>query len=186
MAFEIWEQNMWAQGKARGLRIAIVTSVCMLAVAAGVSLSARAQNDTTGLTGGDRPDEVIMARQLLMEGMEEEMMVVELSVEGKDIKLPELQTRAYSMNRLLAAFPHLFPPQTKPPTDGSPSLTSASPAIWENFDDFYSKVMAAAMVAFDAGQAADADKFKEQVKLLRAACDSCHAQYMKVEPPSPP
>jgi len=127
-----------------------------------------------------------MARKLLMEGMEEDMMVVELSVEGTGFKLPDLQARDYSMNRLLAAFPHLFPPQTKPPTDASPSSTSASPAIWENFDDFYGKVMAAAMTAFDAGQAADADAFKAQVKLLRAQCDTCHAQYMKVDSPSPP
>src|SRR5436190_19518607 len=103
---------MWANRTARSLRIAIAASVSMLAVAAGVSLSALAQNDTTGLTGGDRPDDVIMARQLLMEGMEEEMMVVELSVEGKEFKLADLQARAYSMQRLLAAFPHLFPPQT--------------------------------------------------------------------------
>ena len=92
---------MWTKKTAGGLRIAIAASVCMLAVAAG--LSARAQNDTTGLTGGDRMDDVIMARQLLMEGMEEDMMVVELSVEGKDFKLPDLQGRAYSMNRLLTA-----------------------------------------------------------------------------------
>src|SRR5262249_16986580 len=144
---------MWAQSAGWSLRIAIMASVCTLAVAAGVSLSAQAQNDTTGLTGGDRADDVIMARQLLMAGLEEDMMVVELSVEGKDFKLPDLQARAYSMTRLLTAFPHLFPPQTKPPTDGSPSSTAASPAVWESFDDFYTKVMAAAMTAFDAGQA---------------------------------
>ena len=60
------------------------------------------------------------------------------------------------------------PPQTKPPTDGSPSSTAASPAIWENFDDFYSKTMAAAMTAFEAGQAADADKFKAQLEAAGA------------------
>jgi len=177
---------MWAKRTAGGLRIGIAASVCLLTVTLAAGLSARAQNDTTGLTGGDRMDDVIMARQLLMEGMEEDMMVVELSVEGKDFKLPDLQGRAYSMNRLLTAFPHLFPPQTKPPTDGSPSPTSASPAVWENFDDFYAKVMAAAMTAFEAGQAEDGNKFKEKVKELRAQCDSCHAQYMKVEAPSPP
>src|SRR5258705_3787281 len=107
---------MWARRTAGGLRIAIAAAVGMLAVAAGVSLSARAQTDTTGLTGGDRADDVIMARQLLMEGMEEDMMVVELSGQGKDFKLPDLQARAYSMNRLLTAFPHQFPPHTKPPT----------------------------------------------------------------------
>ena len=173
---------MWGQSVARILKIGIAAT-WVLAVAAG--LSASAQNDRTGLTGGDRADDVIMARQLLMEGLEEEMMAVELTAD-KDFKLPDMQTRAYNMNRLLTAFPHLFPPQTKPPTDGSSSTTSASPAVWESFDDFYGKVMAAAMTAFEAGQAEDADKFKEKAKLLRAQCDGCHAQYMKVEAPSPP
>jgi cytochrome c556 len=177
---------MGTKKMARGSGLAIAMSACVVAVAAFVSISASAQNDRTGLTGGDRTDDVIMARQLLMEGMEEDMMVVELTVEGKDFKLPDLQARAYNMNRLLTAFPHLFPPQTRPPTDGSPSPTAASPAVWENFDDFYGKVMASAMTAFEAGQAEDADKFKEKVKVLRAQCDTCHAQYMKVEAPSPP
>jgi len=177
---------MRGQNTARGLKRAFVSSICLLALAAGVSHSVHAQNDTTGLTGADHSDDVIMARQFMMEGLEEEMMIVELAVEGKDFKLPDLQNRAFSMHRLLSAFPHLFPPQTKPPTDGSPSTTSASPAVWENFNDFYQKVTAAAMTAFAAGQADDADKFKEQVKLLRAHCDTCHAQYMKVETPTPP
>jgi cytochrome c556 len=43
----------------------------------------------------------------------------------------------------------------------------------------------AATTAYDASQAGTADQFKEQAKKLRVACDGCHAQYMKVEPPSP-
>jgi cytochrome c556 len=186
--------QQWVLGKLRensmairGFNLALAASVCVLAIAAGVSLSASAPNNTTGLTGIDRADDVIMARQMLMEGMEDEMSVVEVAAENdKDLKLPDLQARAYNMQRLLAAFAHLFPPQTRPPTDGSPSTTSASPAVWENFDDFYGRVTDAAMTAFDLGQSDTADKFRAQVKKLRVACDSCHAVYMKVEAPTPP
>jgi len=58
--------------------------------------------------------------------------------------------------------------------------------IWENFDDFYAKVQASAAIAFDAGQAANIDTFREQAKKLRVACDGCHAQYMHVEQPPTP
>ena len=53
-------------------------------------------------------------------------------------------------------------------------------ARYEGFD-------ATARAAFNfICQAGTADQFREQAKKLRDACDGCHAQYMKVEPPSPP
>jgi len=43
------------------------------------------------------------------------------------------------------------------------------------------------MTAYDASQAADLHPaYKEHGAKLRALCDGCHAQYMKVEQPSPP
>jgi cytochrome c556 len=98
--------------------------------------------------------------------------------------LSDLKASAFRINTLLMAFPHLFPPQTKPSAD-RPS-TAADPKIWQNFDDFYAKVQASAAVAFEAGQAGNIDTFREQAKKLRAACDGCHAQYMHVEQPPTP
>ena len=105
----------------------------------------------------------MMARQLLMSGIEDEMMAIELATGGKELQLNDLKSHAYVISTLLTAFPHLFPPQTKPSIslDGSPSTTSATLAIWQDFEDFYGKAQAAASVAYDASQAGSADKFRE-------------------------
>jgi len=151
-------------------------------------VSATGQNREPGLTGADRADDVIMARQLLKDGVEEEMQPIDLAGAGQDTPLEQLKAHANRISTLLTAFPHLFPPQTKPgpSADGSPSLTTATTAVWERFDDFYKMAQLAAMTAYDASQAADLKEFKEHGTKLRALCDGCHAVYMKVEQPSPP
>ena len=164
-----------------------VSAMIALTVMVGVSAKARSENRVPGLTGIDRTDDVIAARQLLMDGIESEMMVIELALEGRAPQLDDLKARADRISTLLTGFPHLFPPQTKPgvAADGSPINTTATLAIWQDFDAFYGIAKDAATTAYDASQAGAADKFKEQAKKLRGACDGCHAKYMKVEPPSP-
>jgi cytochrome c556 len=123
-----------------------------------------------------------------MDGIDAEMMPIDLFGAGTAYPLADLKAHADRISTLLTAFPHLFPPQTRPgpAADGSPSPTTATLAIWEQFDDFYAKAQAAAMLAYDTSQAGDAEQLKEQGKKLRAACDGCHAQYMHVEPPPKP
>ena len=164
-----------------------VVAMMALAVVVAVSVTVRSEDRVPGLTGIDRSDEVIAARQLLMDGVESEMMVIELALEGSAPQLDDLKARADRISTLLTAFPHLFPPQTKPgkAADGSPINTTATPAIWQDFDAFYGIAKDAAMTAYDASQAGTADQFREHAKKLRVGCDGCHAQYMKVEPPSP-
>lgn len=166
---------------------AAVAFVALAEVLTVPSLLRGAEN-VPGLTGIDRADEVIQARQLVMDGIDAEMMPIDLFGAGQNYPLAELTAHADRIGTLLTAFPHLFPPQTKPgkAADGSPSPTTATPAIWEHFDDFYAKVMAAAKLAYDTSQAANADALKAQGTKLRAACDACHAVYMHVDPPSPP
>jgi cytochrome c556 len=181
----VWMMPVMRDGKTA----VVLATLAMTAVAvfggAMLSPSARGQDKVPGLTGIDRSDEVIQARQLLMDGIETEMAGVELGLEAKQIQLEDLKLHADRISTLLAAFPHLFPPQTKPAVgaDGSPSPTTATLAIWQDFDAFYGKAQAAAMTAYDTSQAADLDAFRAQAKKLRVACDSCHAQYMHVEPP---
>jgi cytochrome c556 len=166
----------------------VIAAGMALAVMVALSAKVRSEDRVPGLTGIDRSDDVIAARQLVMDGIESEMMVIELALDGKAPQLEDLKARADRISTLLTTFPHLFPPQTKPgkAADGSPINTTATPAIWQDFDAFYGIAKDAATTAYDASQAGTADKFGEQAKKLRAACDGCHAQYMKVEPPSPP
>ena len=160
-----------------------VAAVAALAIVVAASVGVRCEDRAPGLTGIDRSDDVIQARQLLMDGIESEMTVIE-----KASQLDDLKARADRISTLLTAFPHLFPPQTKPgvSADGSPVNTTATLAIWQDFDAFYGLAKNGAATAYDASQAASADRFKEQAKKLRGACDGCHAKYMHVEPPSPP
>jgi cytochrome c556 len=166
--------------------MAALMAVCA-AIATAAPQTLCAQDKIPGLTGVDHRDDVIMARQTVMDGLEDEMMTIEVAPGGKEIPLSDLKTSAFRINTLLMAFPHLFPPQTKPAAsaDASPN-TAADPKIWQNFDDFYSKVQAAAAIAFDAGQADNIAGFRDQAKKLRVACDGCHAQYMHVEQPPTP
>jgi cytochrome c556 len=182
--------RMMQPGAARLAAAAMSAVAIALAVLAGMPQglsTARGAEAVPGLTGTDRPDEVVQARQLVMDGIDADMMAIDLFGAGKDYPLAELTAHADRISTLLTAFPHLFPPQTKPgpAADGSPSPTTATPAIWEHFDDFYGKTQAAAKIAYDASTATTADKFKEQGATLRAACDGCHAQYMHVEGPHP-
>ena len=160
-------------------------SLGVLAVlCAATFVAARAEQRVPGLTGIDHAADVVQARQLLMSGIEEEMQPIDLVAGGKDFPLDEVKSNAYRINIMLAAFPHLFPPETKPGPDEF--STAAAPEIWQDFEAFYGQVDAAAKVAYDASQATAIGPFRESAKKLRAACDSCHGKYMKVESPPRP
>ena len=168
--------------QARGL-----ASLGALAVlCAATFIGARAEQRVPGLTGIDRASDVVQARQILMSGIDEDMQAVDLAAGGKDLSLDDLKSNAYRINTMLAAFPHLFPPQTKPSTGPDALPTSAASEIWQDFDAFYSLSEAATKVAYEASQATTIDQFRDNAKKLRAACDGCHGKYMKVDPPPPP
>jgi cytochrome c556 len=149
---------------------------------------AHGEDAPAGLTGASRPDDVIMARQLLMDAVEAEMTPIDLALGGRSVPLADLKSHAYMINTLLTAFPHLFPPETKPvpAPDGSPGATAATQAVWDDFEAFYTLSQDAATAAFDASQAGDLAAFSEPAKRLRAGCDSCHATYMRIADPAPP
>jgi cytochrome c556 len=155
-----------------------------VAVAAAAVLPAAGQGQNAGLTGIDKPGDVVQARQLLMDGIDEDMHEIDLAGSGQSFPLEELKAHADRISTLLSAFPHLFPPQTQPSPD-APVPTTASPAVWKEFGDFYSRAATAAKTAFDASQAGTFDQFKPLGAQLRASCDGCHAKYMVVEQPKP-
>ena len=159
-----------------------------LSVMVAAAVKVHSEDRVPGLTGIDRSDDVIAARQLLMDGVESEMMEIELGLERSAPRFDDLKARADRISTLLTAFPHLFPPQTKPgvAADGSPINTTATLAVWQDFDAFYDIAKGAATNAYDASAAGTAQQFREHVEKLRGACDGCHAQYMHVEGPAPP
>lgn len=180
-------------GKTRRVETAkIVTTAAWLAISVAAAVitpgsTARSADTQAGLTGISRPDEVIMARQLVMDSIEAEMMRLEAAVAAaRAPALDGIKDRAYTVYSYFSAVAHLFPPETRPQTaaDGTTNGTSATAAVWDEFDAFYESLQAAAATAFDASQAADMGAFKQQVVKLRDACDSCHAKYMHVAEPN--
>ena len=175
------EESAWL-----GLVAIILVGAAVLLTAPLAPWQARAEERAPGLTGIDRASDVVQARQILMSGIDEDMQPVDLAAGGKDFPFDELKANASRINTMLVAFPHLFPPQTKPSTGPDALPTSAAPEIWQDFDAFYSLSEAAAKVAYEASQAPAIEQFRELAGKLRAACDGCHAKYMKVQSPSPP
>lgn len=149
---------------------------------------ALAQSPVSAPGGATRVADAIQARQLLMDAIEEQMMPLEVVAARKDPPLPELKNRAYLISVLMTAFPHLFFQETRPgegQADPS-SETKALPGVWTSFDAFYDASQMAANIALDASQAANLSHFRNLAQKLRAACDSCHADYMAATDPSKP
>jgi cytochrome c556 len=161
-------------------------SICVvtLFLCAATLIAAHAEQRVPGLTAIDHAADVVQARQLLMTQIDEDMQLVDLAAGGKDFPLDELKSNANRISIMLGAFPHLFPAQTKPGPDTF--STAAAPAIWQDFEAFYGQTDAATKLAYDASQATAIEQFRDSAKKLRAACDGCHAKYMKVDSPTPP
>jgi len=129
------------------------------------------------------PKDTIFARKVLMDSIGRNMDALEANASSTRIDLIEGRDHADNISVMLMAFVHLFPPSTnewKPKVDRDPGTdTFAAPAIWTGFADFYKRARDAADVAFKASRAETEPAFRNQVRQLRLACDSCHAIYMK-------
>jgi cytochrome c556 len=164
-----------------------LASIAIAGIVAGLPLTATGADTDPSLTGVTHTDDVVLARQLLMENNETAMMPIDRAAAGENIDLATLKNSAYSVYTVLSAAPHLFPSSTKPvyDKDGTPTpSTSAAPAIWEDFDAFYARFTDAANLAYDMSQAKDIATFRTQAKQLRADCDGCHAKNMNVFDPT--
>ncbi len=142
---------------------------------------------TTALTQGLPPaKDTIFARKILMGSIDMNMDEIEtMTSPDGTLNLAEGQEHADIVSIMLMAFPHMFPPGTNQwvaNADRDPATdTFASPDVWSNFSDFYQRAQAASKIAFDASRAKRADEFKALVAQLRAACNGCHATYMKTD-----
>ena len=132
------------------------------------------------------PKDTIFARKILMGDIDMNMDHIEtmLAPEGK-LDLAEGQEHAETISTMLMAFPHMFPASTNQWTAGAdrdPATdTFASPEIWKNMGDFYQRATAASKLAYEASRGSRSDSFRPLIMELRAACNSCHATYMKTD-----
>ena len=137
-----------------------------------------------GLTGRDRPEDVIYARRLVMTMIGSRILPLSLMANPgaefhPDVAEEALLTTAF----LFEIFPHLFPPETNtmaPEEEpGNLFVTNARPTVWEDFDTFYDRSKAAGAIAMSGLGLREGDAFIEMVTQLQAACDSCHADYRR-------
>ena len=166
------------------------TYIALIALAAGAFGGwAFAQNAAPtagpGWTGATEPEEVIEARRVLMIELERQMTVVDRFTLGEPADLAALKSAATTMEALLLASLHLFPPTTNlldPNVLESPTI--ALPAIWQDFDSFLSIGEAAEAAAATMAAADGADALRAAGRNLRATCEACHAQFTR--PYTPP
>jgi cytochrome c556 len=139
------------------------------------------------LTGLSRPMEVIHARWELMEHVELLMEPIDATQVEKVKNADQLRTNAEAIAAMLGALPHLFPPTTnlyKP--EGPEYPTLALPAIWKNFNGFYSLAMAASRTADEMAEATTDEALRDAAGKLRASCDACHTLYVRRYVPQKP
>ena len=163
----------------RGLRVRPVTAAVIgMLIAAPFALGQE--------PGGPPAKDTIFARKILMGAIDMNMDAIEtmLAPNGK-LDATEAREHADTASIMLMSFPHLFPPSTnqwQPNADRDPATdTAASPDLWRNFPDFYQRAQTASKLALDATRAKSGNEFKGLIGQLRAACNSCHAAYMKTE-----
>ena len=150
--------------------------------APGASAASRLREP--GWTGVSEPEEIIEARRVLMIETERLMMPIDAFTIGTAADADVLRENARAIEAMLLALPHLFPPTTNrydPTVLESPTV--ALPAIWENFDAFLAQAEAAEMAAAALMTTNDDESLRAAAMRLRAACDACHAAYMKAYAP---
>lgn len=167
------------------LTIANVLLSLLLAACSGGESNTASEPTTTppagaGWTGVTNPAEEIAARNSLMAQMEQLMLPIDLleTQPASDAKL--LQANAAAIAAMLQAVPHLFPPTTNryDPKAETPA-TIALPAIWQDFNSFYSLATAAAKAADAMTSAEGPEALRRSGAALRGACTACHSLYLR-------
>jgi cytochrome c556 len=141
----------------------------------------------TSSTATSRPTDAIAARKALMKEAGLVMIPVDAfaAAEAGDTQPDtDLQRAAQSIERLLLAFPQLFPSTTNLYDEATdPPPTAALPRVWENFAQFDAANEAAIRAAQALAAATGAAEQRAAAAALRASCDGCHAAYVQAYAP---
>ena len=138
-----------------------------------------------GWTGLTEPEEVIEARRVMMIEVERQMLPVDRFAAGEEADPGEIKAAATTMEAMLLALPHLFPPTTdRYDPDSREPETRALPDIWQDFDGFLALNGSAETAVTAIIEAEDTDAMRAAARRLRGACDACHARFARpYEPP---
>jgi cytochrome c556 len=138
-----------------------------------------------GWTGLTEPEEVIEARRVLMIQIEQLMRPIDQYTADGDGDLAALRSAAATIEAMLLAFPHLFPPATNQfDAEVREPPTYTLPALWDDFGRFLTFNEAAEHAAATMAASEDPEAFRAAGRSLRASCDGCHAAFTR--PYTPP
>lgn len=163
---------------------ALLPLIALFATALGGASGARADDpipsNAPGWTGVTNIEDLIFARQALMVEIERLMRPLDSFTAGEPADPEDLRSAALTISQMLLAVPHLFPPTTNlyDETSDTP-ITIALPAIWDSFPTFYALAGAAAESATALSEMQSDDELEAGSLSLRAACDACHALYLR-------
>lgn len=124
--------------------------------------------------------EVIEARRVLMLEAQRQMTTIDNYILGTPTDAAALKSAAQTIEALLLALPHLFPPDTNlfdPATREPPTI--ALPAVWESFAAFGQMGVASETAAAQLRAADGEEPLRDAARALRASCDACHAAFTK-------
>ena len=128
--------------------------------------------------------EIIEARRVLMLRIEELMKPIDALTVEQTGDLLALHSAAASIEAMMLAFPHLFPPVTNLyDANVRESPTTALPAIWDDLPAFRTVAAEAEGAAATIAQTGDMETLRTAGRALRASCDGCHARFMKAYTP---
>jgi cytochrome c556 len=133
-----------------------------------------------GWTGVSKSEDVIAARRALMAELARLMQPIDAFSDGQPGDAATVREAATTIEPLLLATPHLFPPTTNLYDEKAEQpRTLALPPIWQQFDAFYGLAVNASAAAARISALTDAETLRAAGKELRAACDACHAPYLR-------
>jgi cytochrome c556 len=132
------------------------------------------------------PGEIIEARRLLMTEAERLMKPIDSYTLGEPAEPAELRSLATTLEPMLLALPHLFPPSTNlfdPAVIDPPTI--ALPAIWQRFPAFRAMAENSEHAAAQLRETGDDPAaLKAASERLRTSCDACHRAFTR--PYTPP
>lgn len=129
-------------------------------------------------------EEIIEARRVLMQQVERHMKPIDEFTVTPSGDLAALRSAGQTIEAMMLAFPHLFPPATnRYDATVRESPTSALPQIWKDQAAFRTLAAASEQASAAIAAAGDAASLRTAARALRASCDGCHVRFMKAYTP---
>lgn len=143
-------------------------------------------------TGVSDPTDAILARRVAMSTLGRQNDQIHDIIDGA-VPMNEGLARLYldNISVFLLTMPHMFPTDSnifseELEAEEPATVTYALPALWSNWNDFYTRALTASDTAFNASQAETWEQLAELTIDLEGQCESCHNDYRRVMEPIDP